>query len=463
MALINCPECGKEISDTCKTCLYCGYNVKKFLKGNKRNQKNNVEEVFSEFKVKIKYLLLIMGIILGVVLGIFYINNSMPNLVGLTREDAVKILNEKGYNYRIKEEFSYEYSKGIVIEQSKSEGELCFEKNEIQVVVSSGKKIKIPVLVGEKYEEVKEFLNGVNVQLKYGGSTTVEKGIIISASKNNEEVLEEDTIVVFVSEGIFKPVPSDVIGKSKEEAIKQLEELGLRVECKEELTSTDVQVGMVYAYSPLDYVNEGDCISLSVSSGHGVNVKDYLGKTVNSTIRNELDSLNIEYRMVEKYYDMEVDGSEDIEGKIIEQKIKGMVVEGTEIEFVISKPAISISQVDWDIDYAGGVDTYITFKNNTDKEIAYVTFEMQYFDRMGNVAECEIRNTSKRNLLFTGPLRGGETASREYWQAPLYNTTVAALRPNSAIVEFTDGTKQKLTYNGRYWYGTTYYGGDLND
>ena len=28
MALIKCPECGKEISDTAKSCPNCGYSLK---------------------------------------------------------------------------------------------------------------------------------------------------------------------------------------------------------------------------------------------------------------------------------------------------------------------------------------------------------------------------------------------------------------------------------------------------
>lgn len=30
MALINCPKCGKEISDRMQTCYYCGYSIDKF-------------------------------------------------------------------------------------------------------------------------------------------------------------------------------------------------------------------------------------------------------------------------------------------------------------------------------------------------------------------------------------------------------------------------------------------------
>lgn len=29
MAIINCPECGKEISDTTEVCIHCGYRLKK--------------------------------------------------------------------------------------------------------------------------------------------------------------------------------------------------------------------------------------------------------------------------------------------------------------------------------------------------------------------------------------------------------------------------------------------------
>ena len=29
MALIKCPECGNEISDTCDSCIHCGYKFKK--------------------------------------------------------------------------------------------------------------------------------------------------------------------------------------------------------------------------------------------------------------------------------------------------------------------------------------------------------------------------------------------------------------------------------------------------
>ena len=39
MALINCPECKKEISDTARKCPHCGYTVKSVLKDINTNKK----------------------------------------------------------------------------------------------------------------------------------------------------------------------------------------------------------------------------------------------------------------------------------------------------------------------------------------------------------------------------------------------------------------------------------------
>ena len=46
MALIKCPECGKEISDTCDTCIHCGYRLKE--------KSNNISSLLGSFESKSK-------------------------------------------------------------------------------------------------------------------------------------------------------------------------------------------------------------------------------------------------------------------------------------------------------------------------------------------------------------------------------------------------------------------------
>ena len=47
MALINCPECGKDVSDTAKTCPNCGYSVQKWVKQQRKEATSVKQEVHS--------------------------------------------------------------------------------------------------------------------------------------------------------------------------------------------------------------------------------------------------------------------------------------------------------------------------------------------------------------------------------------------------------------------------------
>lgn len=53
MALINCPECGKEVSDKVKKCVHCGYPLKKM---NKNAKKINCKRIFKIFSISLVFL-----------------------------------------------------------------------------------------------------------------------------------------------------------------------------------------------------------------------------------------------------------------------------------------------------------------------------------------------------------------------------------------------------------------------
>lgn len=57
MALINCPECNKEISDSAKSCPNCGFNIGKYLAA-KNKRSNNIGKIINNEHGKIKTLLL---------------------------------------------------------------------------------------------------------------------------------------------------------------------------------------------------------------------------------------------------------------------------------------------------------------------------------------------------------------------------------------------------------------------
>ena len=44
MALIKCPECGKDISDKSPACIHCGYPLDLMAKSSSTNQTNKTEK-----------------------------------------------------------------------------------------------------------------------------------------------------------------------------------------------------------------------------------------------------------------------------------------------------------------------------------------------------------------------------------------------------------------------------------
>lgn len=53
MALINCPECGSEISDKSKQCIHCGYPLEELSSNNKENNNESYIYIINGHKFQI--------------------------------------------------------------------------------------------------------------------------------------------------------------------------------------------------------------------------------------------------------------------------------------------------------------------------------------------------------------------------------------------------------------------------
>ena len=97
MGLIKCPECGKNVSDTCKQCIHCGYNLTGL--GSGASIDVPVEKTESSLTVFLKKYKVFLGIaivlIIGVIIALFVFSKSEVNIdvfdelsVGQTRENV---------------------------------------------------------------------------------------------------------------------------------------------------------------------------------------------------------------------------------------------------------------------------------------------------------------------------------------------------------------------------------------
>ena len=129
----------------------------------------------------------------------------IPNVVGLTKEEAVELLTQAGFNVNISEVSSDEVDKGIVISQD-PEGDVQAEAGSyVTIEVSKGPdlsgKTEMPNLIGMTEQEARNTLNAFG--LKAGNVRTIidsdpeNRGLVISQDIPAGELIDEGTAVNF--------------------------------------------------------------------------------------------------------------------------------------------------------------------------------------------------------------------------------------------------------------------------
>lgn len=106
---------------------------------------------------------------------------------------------------------------------------------------------------------------------------------------------------------------------------------------------------------------------------------------------------------------------------------------------------ITIINWTYNIDSAGGVEWNLNLKNNTDKQIKYVTLEWNCYNAVGDLIYDEISWKSYYRLRFTGPLDAHSTSTRFCNATKFYNYTFKSSSLSEAIIEYMDGTTEEVT------------------
>ncbi|SFB26893.1 Stk1 family PASTA domain-containing Ser/Thr kinase [Clostridium frigidicarnis] len=227
-------------------------NLRKNKAEEKRKQEEEEEEDYDDYYEddkpssggkKKKYLIFSLIGILIVALGVisaaimFKPNTAakdqvkVPKIVGMTQEDAKKMLDSMGLKMEIVETKVSDKPEGTILECFPKEGETIEKDKEVRVVVSGGEsKIKVPNLLQDyDVKAAEKILNTFDLVLgkqdeEY--SDTVKKGNIIRQNPGvDTEVKKGDAIDIVVSKGEkskFAKVPN-LYGRSESDAKNQLE------------------------------------------------------------------------------------------------------------------------------------------------------------------------------------------------------------------------------------------------
>lgn len=202
----------------------------------------------------------------------------VPNLVGKTQEEAEKLCEEEGLILEIAGEVeSEQYEAGLIDSQKTQAGTEVQENFKVQVYISSGlkgKEIIIPMVIGSSEEVAIETLIDAgfleeNITVNEVEHATEPKGNVVSITpEENSSATEKTQITLEVSKGPGQTIVPSLEGKTKEAALKAIEEAGL-VGSYEEVYSENVEAGKVITQDleAGEKVNKGTTVKYTVSKG----------------------------------------------------------------------------------------------------------------------------------------------------------------------------------------------------
>lgn len=180
---------------------------------------------------------------------------EMVNIVGLTLDEATKLLNEMGLGIQLTgTEVSDEYDEGQIMSQSVKKGDMVEKNTTIKVVVCAGTEgFQLPKVTNLMQDEATKLLMSspyfLVVSVSYEYSPTVEAMRVISVSpREGATVHSGDTVNLVISRGPESVEVPDVINMTESEARAALTAAGFSVTVTSEYSNT-VEAGRVISQS----------------------------------------------------------------------------------------------------------------------------------------------------------------------------------------------------------------------
>jgi serine/threonine-protein kinase len=198
----------------------------------------------------------------------------VPSVVGGTYEQALSTLTPLGLTTVILEKrFDEDIAKGAIIETSPPGGGRVDSGGEVKLIVSKGpERYIIPSVTGLTPEAATTALE--KFPLIVGANTEVfnkeiPKGFVISASPESGTEVKRDTPVsLVISKGVETVALVSYSGKSGEQALNELNDLGFNVESTYAFNER-VLSGVVISQTPtgVDVAPKGSTVVLVISKG----------------------------------------------------------------------------------------------------------------------------------------------------------------------------------------------------
>lgn len=294
------------------------------------------------------------NVIIGIVVSLFAIaaiafaafmflgrpqTRTVPNLVGLTQEEAVSQIEQSKYFKvgTIKEEYDSKVAAGKVTDQDPDGGKAGKEGTSINLWISKGpepaKSVTVPDLTNMTPTEADAELSRVGLIGQAGDgvySDSIEVGKVAEqAPAGGSTAKAGDTVTYQLSKGPESVDVPNVIGWSQANATQELQNAGFNVIVNSE-ENDNYDVGVVFYQSVTGKANKGSEIVITVSNGSS---KVAVPSVVGLTEQDAINSLtNAGFNVTSVSVSSEVISA----GYVVTQSESGMATRGTTVEITVS-------------------------------------------------------------------------------------------------------------------------------
>ncbi|MCI2127463.1 MAG: Stk1 family PASTA domain-containing Ser/Thr kinase [Olsenella sp.] len=246
------------------------------------------EEEERQKKHKRNRVLAVLGAIAGIALVVFLVVSvlgsgskaySVPNLLGLTQDEATSMLESDGHGFEIgqvTEQYSSTVDEGKIIEQTPGAGRTATEGSKIDIVVSKGEEpaasVTVPDLTNCTPSEAQDLLNKYGLKGQAGDSVynaDVEVGHVAEQEPAaGASAKAGDTITYHLSQGAEQVSVPNVVGDTQADATSALKNEGFSVNVVQS-SSSSVDKGHVISSNPSagTSADKGSTVTITVSTG----------------------------------------------------------------------------------------------------------------------------------------------------------------------------------------------------
>jgi len=222
-------------------------------------------------------LIVLLAVIAAAAFGVWWVMSgdkvAVPSVIGQTEAAAVRLLEEKGFDANVQEEYSDVVAKGSVSRQAPTAGTKARKGGTVDIWVSQGAEtVVLDSFIGMTAEQVDAWLADEDLvgQPKSGKSGNVGEGEVYRQDPTaGTEVERGSTVTYWVSSGEPRPKVPDLSGMTQSAATTTLSAAGLTLGSVTYEQSTAVSAGLVIRQDPAagEKVDPGSSVSIVISAG----------------------------------------------------------------------------------------------------------------------------------------------------------------------------------------------------